>query len=64
MTARKKRLTKTEVLELICQIRSEANITDEILLSFAEKINGGPFLSPKAKKPKAMTLAAAKKKQF
>lgn len=61
MPARKKRLTKKEVLELIAQIRSETNITDEILLSFAEKINGGPFLSPKAKKPKAMTLAAAKK---
>ena len=61
MAARKKRLTKTEVLELIAQIRSETNINDEILLSFAEKINGGPFLSPKAKKPKAMTLAAAKK---
>jgi len=61
MPARKKRLTKKEVLELIAQIRSETNITDEMLLSFAEKINGGPFLSPKAKKPKAMTLAAAKK---
>ena len=61
MPARKKRLTKKEVLELIAQIRSETNITDEVLLSFAEKINGGPFLSPKAKKPKAMTLAAAKK---
>ena len=61
MPARKKRLTKKEVLELIAQVRSETNITDEILLSFAEKINGGPFLSPKAKKPKAMTLAAAKK---
>jgi len=61
MAARKKRLTKKEVLELIAQIRSETNINDEILLSFAEKINGGPFLSPKAKKPKAMTLAAAKK---
>ncbi len=61
MAARKKRLTKTEVLELIAQIRIERNITDEILLSFAEHINGGPFLSAKAKKPKAITLAAAKK---
>ena len=61
MPARKKRLTKKEVLELIAEIRSETKITDEMLLSFAEKINGGPFLSPKAKKPKAMTLAAAKK---
>ena len=61
MAARKKRLTKTEVLELIAQIRSETNINDEILLSFAEKVNGGPFLSPKPKKPKAITMAAAKK---
>ena len=45
MPTRKKRLTREEVLELIAQIRSETNITDEILLSFAEKINGGPFLS-------------------
>ena len=61
MAARKKRLTKPEVVALIAQIISEGKISDEILLSFAEKINGGPFLSPKAKKPKAMTLAAAKK---
>ncbi len=39
MAARKKRLTKKEVLELIAQIRSERNITDEILFSFTEKIN-------------------------
>jgi len=61
MAARKKRLTKPEVIALIAQIKGEKEISDEILLSFAEKINGGPFLSPKAKKPKAMTLAAAKK---
>ena len=61
MAARKKRLTKPEVVALIAQIISEGKISDEILLSFAEKINCGPFLSPKAKKPKAMTLAAAKK---
>jgi hypothetical protein len=61
MAARKKRLTKPEVIALIAQIKGEKEISDEILLSFAEKVNGGPFLSPKPKKPKAMTMAAAKK---
>ena len=49
MAARKKRLTKPEVIALIAQIIGEKEISDEILLSFAEKLNGGPFLSPKAK---------------
>ena len=61
MAARKKRLTKPEVIALIAQIKGEKEISDEILLSFAEKVNGGAFLSPKPKKPKAMTMAAAKK---
>ena len=61
MAARKKRLTKPEVLELISQLCNEGKITEEMLLSFAEKVNGGPFSVPKPKKPKAMTMAAAKK---
>ena len=61
MAARKKRLTKPEVLGLISQICDKGKITEEMLLTFAEKVNGGPFSVPKPKKPKAMTMAAAKK---
>ena len=57
MAARRKRITKPEVLELIAQLKTENVITDEILLAFAEKVNGGPFPPPKP-----MTMATAKKK--
>ena len=61
MAARKKRLTKPEVLDLISQLSVEEKITEEMLLSFAEKVNGGSFAVPKAKKPKTMSMAVAKK---
>ena len=61
MAAKRKRLAQTEVLELISQLQAQAKITDELLLSFAEKVNGGCFSESKPKKPKAMTMAAAKK---
>ncbi len=57
MAVRRKRITKPEVLELISQLKAEKVITDEILLVFAEKVNGGPFPPPKP-----MTMATAKKK--
>ena len=60
MAARKKRLTKVEVMELIGHLLVEEKITDEILFSFAEKVNGGPFAAPRPKKRKAMTMMAAK----
>ena len=57
MAARRKRITKPEVLELIAQLKTENVITDEILLAFAEKVNGGPFPPPKP-----MSMAIAKRK--
>ena len=57
MATRRKRVTKPEVLELIAQLKTEKIITDELLLAFAEKINGGPFPPPKP-----MSMATAKKK--
>ena len=62
MAARRKKLTKTEVDGLINQLISEATINSEILLAFAEKINGGSFVEakPKPKKAKGMTMTAAK----
>ena len=61
MATKRKRLSQKEVLELISQLQTQESITDEMLLSFAENINGGCFSVPKPKKPKAMTMAAAKK---
>ncbi len=61
MAARRKRLTKLEVLALIGQFQADGSLTTESLLSFAEKVNDGPFPEPKAKKPKAMTMVVAKK---
>ena len=61
MATKRKRLTKPEVVALISDLTSQGDISEELLYGFAEKINGGPFLIPKAKKPKAMTMAAAKK---
>ena len=61
MATKRKRLTKPEVVALISDLTSQVDISEELLYGFAEKINGGPFLTPKAKKPKAMTMAAAKK---
>jgi len=61
MTARSKKLTKAEVEELIDQLKTVGPISNERLLCFAEKVNGGPFCEPKAKKAKAMTMATAKK---
>ena len=61
MPARRTRLTKPEVDALISDLTARGDISEELLYGFAEKINGGPFLIPKAKKPKAMTMAEAKK---
>ena len=61
MAARRKRLTKPEVDALISDLIARGDISEELLYGFAEKINGGPFTTPKPKKPKTMTMAAAKK---
>ena len=55
MTVRRKKLTKPEVQELINELMAEAKITDQMLLAFAEKLNGGPFKIP------PISMAAAKK---
>ena len=55
MTVRRKKLTKPEVEELINELMAEAKITDQMLLDFAEKLNGGPFKIP------PISMAAAKK---
>ena len=61
MPARRKRLTKPEVVALISDLTSQGDISEELLYGFAEKINGGPFTTPKPKKPKTMTMTAARK---
>ena len=61
MATRKKKLKKAEVLDLIFTLQASGNITVEILLNFAEQINGGPFTEPSATKPKAITMAKMKK---
>ena len=61
MPARRKRLTKPEVVALISDLTSQGDISEELLYGFAEKINGGPFTTPKPKKPKTMTMASARK---
>ena len=61
MATRRKRLTKPEVIGLVHELTAEAAITNEMLLKFAEKINGAPFTEPKSKKPKPMTMTTAKK---
>ena len=61
MPARRKRLTKPKVVALISDLTSQGDISEELLYGFAEKINGGPFTTPKPKKPKTMTMAAARK---
>ncbi len=60
MPTRRKKLSKPAVHELIKQLTSEGTITTEQLFAFAEKVNGGPFAEPKAKKPKAISMAVAK----
>ena len=61
MATRKKKLKKAEVLDLILTLQASGNITVEMLLNFAEQINGGPFTEPSATKPKAITMAKMKK---
>ncbi len=63
MAARRKKLTKAEVESLIRELTSEATINRDMLLAFAEKVNGGSFIEAKAKpkKAKGMTMTAAKK---
>jgi len=61
MAARRKRLTKPEVDALISDLTARGDISEELLYGFAEKINGGPFTTPKPKKPKTMTMTAARK---
>ena len=60
MATKRKRLTKPEVVALISDLTSQGDISEELLYGFAEKINGGPFATPKPKKPKTMSMAAAK----
>ena len=57
MATRKRKFKKEEVLDLIFTLQASGNITVEMLLNFAEQINGGPFTEPSATKPKAITMA-------
>ena len=59
--ARKKKLTKPEVESLIQELLQSGAITRDVLLAFAERINGSAFKSPAKPKVKAMTMTAAKK---
>ena len=58
MAVKRNELTKAEVKHLINQLVAEEMISNEILFTFAEKINGRPFKAPK---PTPITMAAAKK---
>ena len=57
MAVRRKKLTKPDVDQLIIQLTAEPKITDQMLLTFAETVNGGPFKTPK---PKPITMKVAK----
>lgn len=61
MATRKRKLKKPDALDLIFILQASGNITVEMLLNFAEQINGGPFTEPSATKPKAITIAKMKK---
>ena len=58
MAVKRNELTKAEVEQLIKKLVAEAEISNEILFTFAEKINGRPFKEPK---PQSITMAVAKK---
>ena len=45
--SRRRKLKKTEVLQLIAQLQEEESLNSDVLLAFAEKINGGPFAEQK-----------------
>ena len=60
MATRKRKLKKSDVLDLIFTLQASGNITVEMLLNFAEQINGSPF-EPSSAKPKAITMAKMKK---
>ena len=57
MAVKRNELTKAEVKHLINQLVAEEMISNEILFTFAEKINGRPFKEPK---PKPITMKVAK----
>ena len=59
--ARSKKLNKDEIDVLIHALIDSNDISYELLLEFATKINGAPFKPAPTKKAKAMTLAATKK---
>lgn len=62
MTKRAKKLTSQQVEELIQELlKHERNVNKEILLAFAERINGGPFKAAKIPKQKPLSMAAMKK---
>ncbi len=46
MAPRRKRLSKSQVMELISELRRNGLWTDKVLFDFAEKVNGTPFLEP------------------
>ena len=59
--ARSKKLNKDQVDVLIHALIDSSDISYELLLEFATKINGAPFKPAPTKKAKPMTLAATKK---
>ena len=61
MATRKRKLKKSDVLDLIFTLQASGNITVEMLLNFAEQINGSAFTEPSSAKPKAITMAKMKK---
>lgn len=61
MATRKKKLKKADVLDLIFTLQASGNITVEMLLNFAEQINGEQFAEPSVSKPKKVTMAKMKK---
>lgn len=61
MATRKRKLKKPEVFDLIFALQASSSITTEMLLNFAESINGGPFAEAKTIKTKRLTMAKMKK---
>lgn len=59
--ARIKKLTKPEVELLIQELLQLGTITHDVLLEFAERVNGSEFKQPPRPKTKVMTMTTAKK---
>ncbi len=59
-SSRRRKLKKTEVLQLIAELQQEGSFTSDALLAFAEKINGATFAEEKLKKQQGMSRDEAK----